>query len=267
VVSEVLHDEVLAGYDNAQISVGTIRLEIPSTTAGAIARVWDPVNRLLLAASPRTHWIEKISTRIRLEDSVPRRFRAPDALGQFSWQEVPVAGYETTFTVGNSQIDHRYEWTNKRIYLHERARLKEVKEFVQYGMAQSSQKDEHDVAVGDLRKLIEWHGKEGAWLWDPYLNATDILKTLFFSPHANSDLRALSAGAPIPGTKVPAPNAGNLYGPPFDWITQQRVMLGLHQGNRRSIKFEFRVRKQVDGRGFHDRFLIFPRRNGALAWS
>ncbi|MHC8398016.1 hypothetical protein ACYZTX_00590 [Pseudomonas sp. MDT1-17] len=53
-------------------------------------------------------------------------------------------------------------------------------------------------ALKDLQWLMEKHGEEGVWLWDPFLNAEDVLRTLFFCPHNGVPLRALTAGkAPL----------------------------------------------------------------------
>ena len=52
-------------------------------------------------------------------------------------------------------------------------------------------RDMRQEALDFLRELIEKYGKNGIYLWDPYLNAKDLLETVFFSPYANSPIKAL----------------------------------------------------------------------------
>lgn len=85
----------------------------------------------------------------------------------------------------------REPWRSERIFKQSSRQLQERKEFVQYGQFTGRGRKE---ALADVHWLLERHGALGAWLWDPFLNAEDVLQTLFFNPHKDSDLRALSNG-------------------------------------------------------------------------
>ena len=129
--------------------------------------------------------------------------------------------------------------------------------FVQYKPQQGREHETHEKALDDLRELLRLHGRQGAWLWDPYLSADDVLRTLFYAPHSNAELRALTAGY--------EPHA-SATGRSF--ADTQRDVFAAAQSNLRSLRLEFRMKSGTAGWAFHDRFLIFPNTNaGTLAWS
>jgi hypothetical protein len=146
------------------------------------------------------------------------------------------------------------------MYNDEASRLAKKRWFVQY-LPKSPRNDEHQRALDDLRFLMDRHGEEGAWLWDPYLSARDILETLFYCPHAGTDLRAL-------GWAQKARELSTSQTTSADWIDEQRAVLENAKGNSRGLRLEYRVKIGQDGWGFHDRFLIFPSaEHGGQAWS
>lgn len=106
--------------------------------------------------------------------------------------------------------------------------------------------------------MIEEHGAEGIRLWDPYLDAKDLIQTLFFSKVAGVSLRAVSSRKVTELTENDS-----------DWHTwvddQQKALEG--SGNLLGINLEFRCKYGDFGWNFHDRFLIFPREREPLAWS
>jgi hypothetical protein len=149
-------------------------------------------------------------------------------------------------------------WTRRRMYREETSRLAAERRFVQYKPKPGGQAEEHARALGDIRLLIQRHGEDGAWIWDPYLSGTDILKTLFFSPRFGAELRALSSAADIPGDEISG----------VSYVERQRGVLESAKGNLQGLRLEYRARTGQAGWPFHDRFLIFPRaETGALAWS
>ena len=151
------------------------------------------------------------------------------------------------------------------MYREETTRVRADRRFVQYLPLNGQRQEMHEKAVDDLRFLIRRHGEEGAWLWDPYLGAMDVIKTLFHSPHHGADLRALSAGCP-------APSDGSAWDDQCsispDWPEQQQAIFDGVQSNWYGLRLEFRVRIGKAGWPFHARFLIFPATDrGAQAWS
>lgn len=52
------------------------------------------------------------------------------------------------------------------------------------------------------------------------------------------------------------------------WKDQQGARLDFAKGNCQGLSLEFRIRKGGAGWPFHDRFIIFPKNDGAaIAWS
>jgi hypothetical protein len=146
------------------------------------------------------------------------------------------------------------------MYRDETARLAAERRFVQYRPEPCRQQEEHEKALTDLRSLINQHGRDGAWLWDPYLSAQDILETLFHCSQAGVDLRGLTAAL------VPTEQDTSISILAF--FEAQRQEFAAANGNFRGLRLEYRARIGPAGWGFHDRFLIFPRSDrGALAWS
>jgi hypothetical protein len=244
--------------------------------------LWDDEHQVILAATNNTGFITKIGINLRPIDPEPRVFTVKDRDGK----EIPirVGLTNTTTTMVGPPTDERVaEWTRKRIYRDEVTRLAEQRRFVQY-KPEPGTLDQHEKALGDLRLLINQYGEKGAWLWDPYLTADDVLRTLFYCSHTHAELRALSAGRAIPELKTakatPHSRLGKLLQcfsecfskraapPKVSFADQQRAVFDGANSNFRGLRLEFRVRTGQAGWAFHDRFLIFPDTGeGPLAWS
>ena len=251
------------------------------------AMVWDDQNRVLLAASGDLAFISSISLQMHAmgPDAPQRVFTIRDESGVEREISVALAAAATESIIGKPSRNPAGDWTNRRIYREELGRLARERRFVQYRPLPGQQPAEHQKALNDLRLLLNEHGKEGAWLWDPYLTADDVLNTLFYCRYPNSDLRALSAGYPAP-EDGPAPRkrhpcvehlrgwmSGWFKGtsapqPGITFADKQRAILDGTKSNFLSLHLEFRVKTGQAGWAFHDRFLIFPASGrGALAWS
>jgi hypothetical protein len=154
--------------------------------------------------------------------------------------------------------------------------------FVQYTPTPGINSEEHVKALEDIRALIGQYGREGVWLWDPYLAAHDILETLFHCPYSGSDLRALTWAKETPPERSPRSLTKcitHYITQRFSkrtsqltnwqkWVERQRVALNSIESNWLGLRLEYRVKHGPAGFGFHDRFLIFPRAGeDALAWS
>jgi hypothetical protein len=245
--------------------------------------VWDDQNRVLLAASGDLSLVSAVSLRMHMvgPDRQTRVFTIRDAKG--SEKEIRVALITPAIenVVGEPSTNPAGDWTQHRIYREEAARLAQERRFVQYKPDPGQQLVEHERALADVRLLINQHGREGAWLWDPYLSADDILNTLFYCQFPDSDLRALTAGY------IPPPAEGNpscmdrlracfpgrlaRRDTPSRGMTfaeRQRTILEGTESNLLGLHLEYRAKIGSAGWAFHDRFLIFPvAARGALAWS
>lgn len=106
------------------------------------------------------------------------------------------------------------------------------KKFVEYGV---NGIDEHEKALSDIKLIIENNCEYGAYLWDPYAYAQDILDTLYYCPCYNNELRVITS---------------------IDWDEYQINLINLGS-NHKGINLEVRCQNS-SGWPFHDRFLIFP---------
>jgi hypothetical protein len=280
---EMDFDRAISGFYSRAIQGRETLLPMQDGQGMRRGVIWDDENQVLLAASGDMSFIKAVVLNLQITDPEPRVFTVPDGNGGEKEIRIGVTPKPIKNLVGDPATNPAGEWTQRRMYREETARLAEERRFVQYKPEFGQQQIEHEKALNDLRLLINRHGEEGAWLWDPYLNAEDVINTLFYCRFSGSDLRALSAG------NIP-PAAGQSRRPCFDrfgaWIpdflarregspapagefaTKQRATLDGIKSNLRGRRLEFRVRTDSAGWTFHDRFLIFPAADqGALAWS
>lgn len=276
------YDNMISGYASADIQ-GTSAL-LPTAVGPGMQRgvIWDDQNKVILAATGGTALISKIAMGMRALNPEPRVFTLKDAEGKNVPVRVGLWNGSTT-QIGPVTDERVEDWTRKRIYRDEAARLAAERVFVQY-RPQAGAPDQHEKALEDLRVLINRHGEHGAWLWDPFLSADDILRTLFYCGHAGAQLRALTAAHSVPSPRPKASSKNwrsRLIGlakdgwallkapaPPPTFAESQRAAFIAANSNLRGLRLEFRVRTGMAGWSFHDRFLIFPAKEGpALAWS
>lgn len=97
-------------------------------------------------------------------------------------------------------------------------------------------------AIKDLQQLISENGKNGVYLWDPYLTASEILKTLYHSETLNVPLKAITSR-----------KAGKISKIKKGFKIKKKYGLNLN--------LEVRMQHRTYGYPFHDRFLIFPSNN------
>lgn len=286
---EIYSDSTVDAFDSKTVGLPPITPEesvfkLRSPGGGARTHLWDDANQILLSASPvQTFFLMAgISMHATSSDDPgepTRTFSIPAIGATPRSEEIELKRVEKPHFVGSPPERPREPWRSERIFKMSSRQLQERKEFVQYGHFTGLGRKE---ALADVHWLVEKYGALGAWLWDPFLNAEDVLQTLFFSPHRDSDLRALSngktfespdseeednAGAPLPaGTQVTAALAA--VDGSIAWKKEQREVLDANCGNRVGLKLDFRLRRNGAGWKFHDRFLIFPKEDGrALAWS
>jgi hypothetical protein len=280
-ICEIAFDGIVSAYASASVLDKTVDLPLQGPQHAHRGFLWDDVNQILVAATPPSTFIESIRINTYLSGGEPRTFMAPDSDGTMKSRSIGVTTKAGLRTVGDPAIAAEGGWTSKRIYSDEITRMKSERRFLQYGGKQSTNESDHESALADLRALINEHGEGGAWLWDPYLSAEDILKTLFFCTHAGADLRALTEGKELP--QAPRPNHGRISFRSFLKIVFRRRVslpskdsrfriqkdkLEAAKGNLRGLRLEYRAKMGTAGWGFHDRFLIFPRaQRGAIAWS
>jgi hypothetical protein len=252
-------------YDKAIPAFNSVSVEGPETLlpmhdGQGLHRgiLWDDENRILLAATGDMSFINQVVINMLVLDPEPRVFTLPDGNGGEKTVRLGLTPKPIKSSVGEPKSNPAGNWTQRRMYLEETDRLQAERRFVQYKPVSGEQL--HDKALDDVRYLINRHGEEGVWLWDPYLSAEDIINTLFYCRFSGSELRALTAGStpPIEGRAT----ASAMF------AAEQRATLTNIKSNLRGLNLAYRIRTGSAGWGFHDRFLIFPAADSAaLAWS
>lgn len=290
---EKYEDTTVEGYGSADVTASLANFPLHSPGGGARYVLWDDAHQIVLGASAQTAFITSISMNVNVVgDSISTRdFYLPSQNGRTELVSVPLIEERSPNIIGAPTSNPREPWRENRVFRDNLKSIRERKEFIQYGGNSGASTDD---ALKDIRALLRMHGRTGAWLWDPYLDAKDILATLFHCPHKASDLRALTAGAepPVVKDKENLSNAvafcqkvetwlrsHRLAGwlglkpesapPPKQyWYDKQVVTFNDSKVNCKDLNLEFRIREGNAGWPFHDRFLIFPSDIGpATAWS
>jgi hypothetical protein len=225
------------------------------------ATIWEPSTGALLAATGEFDYIEAIPFNMHIASNQTRTFMLRDGSGQETEQRVGVITHQAKM-VGTPYVDPNGGFTQGRLYNEEISGLVAQRRFVQYAKDESAAQADRERALADIRHLINLHSEAGAWLWDPYLSAADILETLFYCHWRNADLRALTASAEPPRDK-------GSEKPTEDFVIRHRRIFSDARSNLEGLRLEFRQKYGQYGSGFHDRFLIFPRtlNRPTLAWS
>lgn len=141
-------------------------------------------------------------------------------------------------TIGNENSKSFDEWIRNRKYEQELKTLEKTKSFIQYFG------NEKEKALNDVRELINKYGKKGVYLWDPYLNATDIKNTLYYCSTTYVQMKAITALKQNKSKEQ-----------------AKKDMLGEFEKDKKEFLFinlEVRGKIGANGYDFHDRFLIFP---------
>jgi len=290
---EKYEDTTLEGYGSEDINASLANFLLHSPGGGARYVLWDDQNQLVLGASAQTSFITSISMNVHAvgESINTRDFYLPSPNGGLELISVPLIEERSPNIIGTPTANPREPWRENRVFRDSLKSIRERKEFIQYGGNSGAVTDD---AFKDIRALLRMHGRTGAWLWDPYLDANDVLATLFHCPHKGADLRALTAGAEPPVAKDKDklseavafcqrveiwlrshPLAGwvglkpqSAPPPKQSWQDKQLEAFMNLKGNCKDLRLEFRIREGSAGWPFHDRFLIFPSDIGpATAWS
>ena len=249
-------DETITGHVIGTVLDKPITLPLVSGSAVPQAYLLDEDRNIVMAATGALSHISVINvTTIAMGRAEPRTFNFIGRDGLPQSQRIVLAPPKTQMQIGTPRQDPNGGFTQKRLYQLDTERVKRERLFEQYGLPGTEPDAEHQRVLSDLIDLMRIHGEAGAWLWDPYLEAVDVYETLFFSPHGGSDLRALSGGDTVEREKVE------------DFIVRQKASFAAVTGNLLGLRLDYRVAHSMDAIRFHDRFLIFPKEGGDLAWS
>lgn len=290
---EKYEDTTVEGYGSEDVAGSQATFPIYSPGGGARYVLWDDQHKLVLGASAQTAFITSVGMKVHVvgESISTREFYVPLPNGAPQPVTIPLMEEQEPNIVGTPTSNPREPWRENRVFRDNLKNIRERREFVQYGGNSGAGMED---ALKDIHALLRIHGKTGAWLWDPYLDARDILATLFYCPHKGADLRALTAGAEPQAAKEKENYSKAtafcqraekwLRNCPFaswiglkpeaapppkqSWKDKQFETFNNSMGNCKDLRLEFRIREGSAGWPFHDRFLIFPSATGpATAWS
>jgi hypothetical protein len=280
------YDDTIPSFAAATVEGAETRLPMHDGQGLHRGVVWDDANGVLLAATGDMSFIRSIVLNLHVMDPEPRVFNVPDGNGGEKRVRLSLTPRPIRNVVGEPMIHPAGDWTQKRMYREETDRLAVERRFVQYKPAPGEQSVEREKALHDVRFLINKHGEEGVWLWDPYLSAVDVIDTLFYCRFFGADLRALTEGQIPPSEDQPAQPRQSCRDRLRLWMpflfarraaevsvsekfaAKQRAILQGINSNLRGLHLEYRTRIGSAGWGFHDRFLIFPAADrAAQAWS
>lgn len=244
-------------------------------------KIWRKNPRLLLY-SDSGHYIKSIGLSMSIGTHNKRYFMND---GEMEFISLNSKDFESS--VENQEY---YQYIENSMGIKEKELLEKTLSFKQYT-------PEHGKLEGlsDLRRLIRENGKNGVWLWDPFLSFDEIINTLFYCPFMGVELKALGSVKRdvrriyfneyiqnnfknlsneinsvqdvclsenefsnfINGLKENIDNINEYFQRDEDaeWIIEQKNCFANLNSNFEGINLQFRV--QI-GKGAHDRFLIFP---------
>jgi len=274
---EIRSDKTCRGYVSSVVQLPQTVLNIPHSKGMSRGVIWDDENQLILADTGELSFIDSMHINTHISDTEPRLFTTPDKENGVYQHRVSLVNHQMIKSIiGESEGKVPDDWMRQRIYEEELTTLTKERKFLQYKPTEhSDQASGHQEALDDVRALINRYGVNGAWLWDPYLSASDILQTLFYCSFSGVELRALTGAKEVPvDSKVckvlniinkllPLKKSNPSY------LNKQRNVLEASKGNTRGLVIEYRMNKGPEGWRFHDRFLIFPKSDerAALVWS
>lgn len=248
---EETNDNVLKGATCHFLDEGEISCDNIFSISRAI--LFDKQSGLILSAYAPTGFMRQINLGYSINKCEYRKIVIQNSDGANNVVKVGITTKAGENRVGEAPTPER-SFVQKRIYAEDRLSLLKKLEFKQYGLASAlSNQEKHESALEDLRTLIRQHGKDGVWLWDPYLSAHDIMETLFHCSIFGAELRALALNDRE--TREQAFEEGRSA---EGWIQEQKRIFNTPGNSYYGLNCEFKVAFKSDGLDFHDRFLIFP---------
>lgn len=190
---------------------------------------------------------------------------------------VKITALQEEFGVGKTEKSYN-NWIIDRKYDQELKELEKNLSFIQY----FGKKNEDEKALDDIRFLIRKYGNQGVYIWDPYLSATDIKNTLYYSNIANINLKAITGlkQSKISNKKQRKQRKCRLSLSKIkcfsrfthlrkystskskrskkQTIDEMRCEFEKDDKNYLFLNLEVRGKIGNGGYGFHDRFLLFP---------
>ncbi len=236
-------------FQKIPLVVGRNIIPFQQINGGGYYTIWDESNQIICAGGEVRFLLEQgnFSFSISMQEQIQRIFKLPDG----TEQRIDICVQTSQSHIGNNVKDYRY-WVDNRLLKIEKHDLYNSLKLRQF------KQDMRQEALDFIRELIRNYGKNGFYLWDPYLNAQDLLETVFFNPHANSPIKALT------GLKI-APQENKTSSYKADLANE--INQAICQAGWLNLTFVNADRSKVGD--FHDRFIIFPQAidKPVKAWS
>ena len=209
--------------------------------------IWDESNQIICSGGQVRSFVESVNSPMSLQEYNQRIFKLPNG----KEKRINIFTPTSQSQIGKNTKDYR-NWVRNRFLKIEKQELHDTLKLRQF------KRDMRQEALDFIRELIKKYGKNGIYLWDPYLNAKDLLETVFFSPSANSPIKALT------GLKI-APQENKTSSYKADLANE--INQAIRQAGWLNLTFVNADRSKVGE--FHDRFIIFPqeRYEPVKAWS
>ena len=209
--------------------------------------IWDESNQIICSGGQVRSFVESVNSPMSLQEYNQRIFKLPNG----KEKRINIFTPTSQSQIGKNTKDYR-NWVRNRFLKIEKQESHDTLKLRQF------KRDMRQEALDFIRELIKKYGKNGIYLWDPYLNAKDLLETVFFSPSANSPIKALT------GLKI-APQENKTSSYKADLANE--INQAIRQAGWLNLTFVNADRSKVGD--FHDRFIIFPQAidEPVRAWS
>ena len=209
--------------------------------------IWDESNQIICSGGQVRSFVESVNSPMSLQEYNQRIFKLPNG----KEKRINIFTPTSQSQIGKNTKDYR-NWVRNRFLKIEKQELHDTLKLRQF------KRDMRQEALDFIRELIKKYGKNGIYLWDPYLNAKDLFETVFFSPYANSPIKALT------GLKI-APQENKTSSYKADLANE--INQAIRQAGWLNLTFVNADRSKVGD--FHDRFIIFPQAidEPVRAWS
>lgn len=259
------NDNICEGYFTQILNSDQNKITFPIINKGVhIGTIWDPENNVILSRTGPSYIFPPNSVITTSISTLEQRVLDD------GFQSKKIGIYVSDKNQQPQKIKPFKNWIEKRIYESDSAKLKNSREFVQYNPKGTNKETSKVNALDDLIYLINNHGQNAVWLWDPYLSYQDIYDTLLHNQHSNSVMRAISSLEVPYGQKQGG--FGNSTNSHFTNIIDnyRDRFNNLPYETIKNINLEFRCKTGIYGWDFHDRFIIFPAsdyKSSTQAWS
>ena len=241
-MSEVWYDGNIIGFGSEKIKScnDTIAFNIGDTSTLIKTTVVDLKNNVVLSAQ-ETSFILQMNFDMLIGNQYGEKRIIFDSEKRIV-DTIEISSLSKT-TINEPVIRKYKRIVEQRQYEKRIEELSSRQEFNQYGKTSN-----HDEAIKDIRKLMNKAKKGKVYLWDPYLQADDIIDTWYYNKIYGLPLYAI--------TSSEATNRQNIV----DWIQGQKKVFE-SRSNNYGIKLEMRCQHGKKGYHFHDRFIMILNEN------